>query len=582
MRVLRAFLGVLVGWLSIVAMPSTVLADKRVALVIGNGAYVHATRLLNPANDAQDMKVRLERLSFDVVFALDANSDDFDAAIVAFGRKLVGADIALFFYAGHGLQFEGVNYLLPTDTRIEGAYTLKRKAVQAQDVVDQMERAAKVSLVFLDACRNNSMLRDLERSVPELTRGGTATRGLARMDPRGGNTLIAFATAPNEVASDGSGRNSPFSTALLKHIETPGVLVQEVLTDVTADVLRDTDGRQKPEVLSRLSTKIVLNPKVVVIPPPPVDPKPTPSRESDASYGWERMRESCRKEDLALFVTRYGDTFFGDLAKRRSADIDAGLVCAPPRVAAAIPTPPAVPTPPVFAPPQASAPTAAPPPPAVVAPAVSSTVPPVAPPAAPAPVTKSPPPPADLRDDATFVRQVQQELRRLGCYTSDVDGKWGDGSRQALVRFNDLANASVPTDALAAATLGALKAQSRPVCPPTCAPTEVLVDFTCRPRPVERPPEAKSTSRPTPAALPPLATPKPPVEKKPGNREQDDEAARKTAQHGGYYYCKAQSPDGKSGWCTSSRGVDIARLCALSNCRQYAATPMSCVITYCK
>jgi uncharacterized caspase-like protein len=210
--------------------------------------------------------------------------------VQTFVTKASGADLALFYYAGHGVQFDGSNYLVPVDMRIDGAYTLQRKAVPAQVVLEQMERAAKVSLVFLDACRNNTLMRVLEHALPEQTRSLATARGLARMEPKGSNSLIAFATAPNTVAADGVGRNSPFTAALLKHIDAEGVVLQEMLIDVTADVVRATDGKQKPEVLSRLTSKVWLKPKLaaVVVPPPPALPPP-PSTSTDNKSRTRRL-----------------------------------------------------------------------------------------------------------------------------------------------------------------------------------------------------------------------------------------------------------------------------------------------------
>ncbi len=377
-------------------------AERRVALVVGNAAYVHATRLNNPVNDARDLRERLERLGFEVVQALDVGSEAFDAAISEFSKKLPGSDLALFFYAGHALQFNGVNFLLPVDTRIEGEYALRRKAVLAQEIIDQMERSAKVSLVFLDACRNNTLLRDLQQSLPEQTRSAAGQRGLARMDPRGTNTLIAFATSPNEVAADGAGRNSPFTAALLRHVETPNISVQDMLTSVAGDVLRETNQSQRPEVLSRLATRVVLHEKIMS--PPPASPVPATlplvSKEREASVAWEAVKDSCDRDRLAVFRERYADTFFGDLAKRRTDGIVSNTLC----VATAEPL---------------------------------RTVVPPQPPSLPK---------RDI-DNEAFVRALQAELRRVGCLGTSADGKWGETSRTALRNFSRRASKNLDDDA---------------------------------------------------------------------------------------------------------------------------------------
>lgn len=319
---------------------------RKVALVVGNATYVHATRLTNPLNDAADLAAALKRLGFEVIVAGDLNSDAFHDTVSKISKAVEGADLALFFYAGHAVQYEGVNYLLPVDIKIDTAYDLKRKAVVAHDIVEVLQRGARASIMLLDACRNNTVMREYEQSLPEKTRSAGQSRGLARMDVRDGNTLVGFATAPNEVATDGNGRNSPYSAALLKHIEKPGVDVLQVLTAVSADVRAATRNNQRPEFLSKLIESISLAPREAV-------KTPETSREREASVAWQAAGGSCVAGDLRDFHTRYRDTYFGDLATRRLADIEAGRVCrAPDPAAVPTSTPVATPTP---APPEPAA-----------------------------------------------------------------------------------------------------------------------------------------------------------------------------------------------------------------------------------
>jgi Caspase domain len=415
-----------------VFIPTLAVAEKRVALVVGNGAYTHATRLNNPVNDAKDVTEALKRLGFEVVQGNDVTNEKFDDLIQTFSSKLAGADIALFYYSGHGLQFDGANYLVPVDSKIEGVYALKKRAVIAQDVVNMMEREAKASLVFLDACRNNTLVRDLEQSLPAQNRTGSGARGLARM-AQSGNSLIAFAAAPNDVAADGTGsRNSPFTAAVLKHIETPNIVVPEMLTEVTADVTRATSNRQKPEVLSRLTTQVRLKPQLMsaaATPLPASIPTPSSNREDAARVAWETLHSSCDPDRLKLFRNRYGETYFGDLAQLRIADIDAGKQCAPAK-------------------------------PVVV-------------------VVPPPPPPVKLTDDETFVRAMQTELKRVGCYEGSADGRWGDKSLAAL-------KASKVSDDLTPASLAALKQTTSRLCPLKCNADEGELNGQCvaKPAPV--------------------------------------------------------------------------------------------------
>ncbi len=207
----------------LVTVSQNAFAERRVALVIGNSAYQHTTALLNPSNDAEDVTAKLRRLNFDVVTGNDLTGDEFSQLVVDFAQRLQGADVALLFYAGHGIQFQNTNYLVPIDAKLNNQFSLKREAIALDDVLEQMESLVPTNLVFLDACRNNPLSDVLQKSIKSTGRSATIARGLAKVDSRGNETLITFAAAPGAIAADGRGRNSPFTRALLKHIDTPGV-----------------------------------------------------------------------------------------------------------------------------------------------------------------------------------------------------------------------------------------------------------------------------------------------------------------------------------------------------------------------
>jgi len=228
---------------------------RRVALVIGNGDYRVAGRLTNPVNDASDMATALRRLGFDVVEGKDLDRRAMDQAIREFGRKLEGADLALFFYAGHGLQVNGKNYLVPIDATLERAGDLAFDTVDVALVLAQMDGEKRVNLVFLDACRDNPLSRSLARSLG--TRSTSVGSGLAPIQSPIG-TMITYATEPNSVALDGDGRNSPFTTALLKHIATPGVDIGAIMRLVRRDVIAATREKQVPWDHSSLVGDVVL------------------------------------------------------------------------------------------------------------------------------------------------------------------------------------------------------------------------------------------------------------------------------------------------------------------------------------
>lgn len=220
-------------------------AEKRVALVVGNSAYVHATPLTNPANDASDMAEALKRVGFEVILGLDVDRRTFDGKLRDFARALDGADVALLFYAGHGLQIAGQNYLVPIDAALAGERDLDFEAVNVDFIVKQMEidRASKTNIVFLDACRDNPLARNLARSMG--TRSAGIGRGLAQVQT-GVGTFIAYSTQPGNVALDGAGRNSPFAAALTRRISEPGRNLTSVMIDVRKDVLTATAGKQVP------------------------------------------------------------------------------------------------------------------------------------------------------------------------------------------------------------------------------------------------------------------------------------------------------------------------------------------------
>jgi tetratricopeptide (TPR) repeat protein len=237
------------------APPAVPSFGRRVALVVGNSEYRYAPRLANPTNDESDFANVLRQLGFDVVAGANLDRHGMDDAIREFGRKLDGADLALFFYAGHGLQVGGRNYLVPVDAKLERAGDLALDAVDISAVLAQMEAEKRVNLVFLDACRDNPLARSLAGSLG--TRGIAVGTGLASVQSAIG-TMIVYATQPDNVALDGAGRNSPFTAALLKHIATPNVEIGTIMRRVRADVVAATRERQVPWDHSSLIGEVIL------------------------------------------------------------------------------------------------------------------------------------------------------------------------------------------------------------------------------------------------------------------------------------------------------------------------------------
>lgn len=221
--------------------------QRRIAFVLANAAYVNAPRLRNAVNDAEDIASELTRLGFSVIKGVDRTKQDTMVLLQSFANALDKSDVALFFYSGHGLQIGGKNYLVPVEAMIERERDVVFQAIPVDFVIEQMENSAPTNLVFLDACRDNPFSRNLSTSVSRSFTGRPVLvqRGLAEVMP-GSGTFIAFSTSPNQVASDGEGRNSPFTGALKRHIATPDISVSDLMIKVRVDVLAETGRRQRP------------------------------------------------------------------------------------------------------------------------------------------------------------------------------------------------------------------------------------------------------------------------------------------------------------------------------------------------
>src|SRR5213595_279372 len=235
------------------------LADKRVAFVVGNGAYKNVAPLPNPAVDAKSMAKVLRNVGFDVVEGSNLTRDKMTERLLDFGKKAQGADVALFFYAGHGIAISGSNYLLPIDADIKSEMDVKLGAAINIDLtLDQTMSDAKVKLVFLDACRDNPFAAKIKSN--SATRSVSVQTGLDEMKA-GEGTLIAFATGPGQTALDGQeGTNSPFTRALIAHITSPGLEIQQAMTEVRAQVNEETHKGQLPWGHTNLIGSVYLNP----------------------------------------------------------------------------------------------------------------------------------------------------------------------------------------------------------------------------------------------------------------------------------------------------------------------------------
>lgn len=235
-------------------------AERRIALVVGNAHYGNQSlTLTNPKNDAEDVAAALRSVGFEVLQATDASKRDMDLAMAKFARLATDSDAALFFYAGHALQYQGRNYLIPTDAEVEDEISLRYQLMPIDDVRAALDRATGVKVMILDACRNNPIVESIRRKATGESRNfGGGSRGLARIDKTQG-MVIAYSTAADEVAADGRGRNSPFTRAFLKRIKEPGLEIEQLFRRVAADVNSETGGRQRPETYVSLLSDYYLN-----------------------------------------------------------------------------------------------------------------------------------------------------------------------------------------------------------------------------------------------------------------------------------------------------------------------------------
>jgi hypothetical protein len=309
----------------ILASSNVAKADRRVAFVVGNGAYKNAQPLPNPPIDAKAMAGVLRNVGFEVVEGTNLTRDKMTERLLEFGKKAQGADVAVFFYAGHGIAINGTNYLLPVDADIKSEIDVKLgSAVNIDVTLDQTMSDAKVKLVFLDACRDNPFAARL-RSL-KTTRSVNVQTGLAEMKS-GEGTLIAFATGPGQTALDGQeGTNSPFTRALMANIAKPGVEIQEAMTKVRTQVNEETNKGQLPWGHTNLIGSVYLNPVAAAKPGGAAEAPNTAAVTSSSAPEvelefWRSIKDSNKPEELNAYLTSYPNGQFKSLALARIASL---------------------------------------------------------------------------------------------------------------------------------------------------------------------------------------------------------------------------------------------------------------------
>jgi uncharacterized caspase-like protein len=459
-------------------------ATKRVALVVGNSAYQNVALLPNPVHDGAMIVATLKNAGFDVVDSRhDVPAAELRRALRDFADRARDADIAVVYYAGHGMEVNGTNYLIPVDAKLERDTDVYDEAVSLDRVLVAIEPAKQLRLVILDACRDNPFVKSMKRTVASRAIG----RGLAQVEPASPNTLIAYSAKAGSTALDGD-TNSPFTVALSKHLTTPGLDVRRAFGFVRDDVLKDTANRQEPFVYGSLGGDDV----PLVPAPAAAPPAPAPSAQSEARRDYELALQVGNKDALNAFVAQYPDGFYANLARIQLAKIAAeeariaatekarlaeqqrarlaaegaptaqqlqaaeaeAKAAEKARIAAEKATQVALEQAADAERKRATAETST----AVAAPAPAEK----AQNTNVAALTPGPPPQADL------AKSVQIELRRVGCLTGAADGEWNAASQRSLALFNRNAGTRLDVKAASLDTLDAIKQKSSRVCPLVC------------------------------------------------------------------------------------------------------------------
>lgn len=459
-------------------------ATKRVALVVGNSAYQNVALLPNPVHDGAMIVATLKNAGFDVVDSRhDVPAAELRRALRDFADRARDADIAVVYYAGHGMEVNGTNYLIPVDAKLERDTDVYDEAVSLDRVLVAIEPAKQLRLVILDACRDNPFVKSMKRTVASRAIG----RGLAQVEPASPNTLIAYSAKAGSTALDGD-TNSPFTIALSKHLTTPGLDVRRAFGFVRDDVLKDTANRQEPFVYGSLGGDDV----PLVPAPAAASPAPAPSDRTEVRHDYELALQVGNKDALNAFVAQYPDGFYANLARIQLAKIAAeeariaatekarlaeqqrarlaaegaptaqqlqaaeadAKAAEQARIAAEKATQVALAQAADAERKRAAAETSA----AVAVPGTAektkeTNV---------AALTPGPPPQADL------AKSVQIELRRVGCLTGAADGEWNAASQRSLTLFNRNAGTRLDVKAASLDTLDAIKQKSSRVCPLVC------------------------------------------------------------------------------------------------------------------
>jgi hypothetical protein len=440
---MRAITTIVLVLTAIFGFANNANAERRIALVVGNGSYSNISTLRNTTNDAELMAATLETVGFEVIVTLDADRRELGRAIRDFGTLLrgTGSDtIGLFYYAGHGVQYNGQNYIIPLNAEIEFAADLNIEAFRVEDVLQQMALSGNAfNMAILDACRNNPF--------PAATRA--TERGLARVTTYN-SALVAFAAAPGQVAQDGDGANSPYTSALAEAILTPGLTVEEVFKQTRVAVLTETGGVQTPWEESSLTGRFSFieetandDQQNAVVEPSQEVPEAT-RLEIELAF-WNSVKESGNPMLLQAYLDDYPNGVFAVIASLMIAQLSE------PDEAHSEIVEPRGPTD------EMETETA------LLGPDVAVTAPAVEP----------------ERPDPNLPRNLQAALSAVGCDPGAIDGIWGRGSQRALDSFAQHASISLPEEPISTDTLDLIEGYDDRVCPLVCGRREVERNGTC-------------------------------------------------------------------------------------------------------
>jgi len=441
--------------LSVGLLSGPALAEKRVALVMGNSAYQNVTPLANPTNDSIAISETFQKAGFDVVdLKRNLNVNEMRRALRDFSDKVRDADVAVVYYAGHGMEIDGTNYVIPVDAALERDIDAFDEAIPLDRILTVIEPAKALRLVILDACRDNPFSKTMKRTIGSRSVG----RGLAKVEPNNPNTLIAFAAKAGSTASDGNGSNSPFTTALIKYLPRPGLDLRRVFGFARDDVLRMTHNKQEPFVYGSLGGEDVsLVPDMVA---------PGAGGASDPNAAIRRDYELAErigaKAGWDSFITNYPSGFYNDLARAQRDRLVA-------EEAAKM---------------EKRAPSTEKNRTADQEPKDGKPIGPVA--------TLTPPGRVDevaakaSQLNATDVpRLLQTELQRVGCGPTTPDGAWNASAQRAMNLFNRNAGANFDVKTASLEALEGVRSKSTRICPLICehgykADGERCVEIICK------------------------------------------------------------------------------------------------------